>query len=154
MATFILAIVITFSRYLFPLQSLGIHTSICYDTIYTWRSPLAPLAAPFAPLASSPLYPFPLTWHPPAVIGIVHLRLRLLVNWPYLPHPSPNCPSLSKFPEPRLTQPPQRLTTTTLGLFRFHYTEQEGRDGFGPIYRPSYVVTAFVAFGILAEEQN
>jgi hypothetical protein len=30
----------------------------------------------------------------------------LLVNWPYLPHPSPNCPTLSKYPEP---QPPSAL---------------------------------------------
>jgi hypothetical protein len=37
---------------------------------------LAPLAVPFAPLCT----PFPLTWHPPVVTGIVHLRLRLLVN--------------------------------------------------------------------------
>jgi hypothetical protein len=93
--------------------------------MYTWRGffypppsfPLLPLPFPFC----SPLYPFPLTWHPPAVTGIVLLSLRLLVNWPYLPHPSPNCPTLSKFPEPHATT--QRLTTTTLGLLRSCYAE-------------------------------
>ncbi len=41
----------------------------------------------FPPLAGFPLHPFVsplcsllLTWHPPVVIGIVHLPLRLLVN--------------------------------------------------------------------------
>jgi hypothetical protein len=32
----------------------------------------------------------------------------LLVNWPYLPHPSPNCPTLSNFPEPQLSSAYQR----------------------------------------------
>jgi hypothetical protein len=61
---------------------------------------LSPCWFPFV----SPLYPLLLTWHPPAVTGIVHLRLRLLVNWPHLPtlHPTvppfpnsqnPNCPA-------------------------------------------------------------
>ncbi len=49
--------------------------------------------------------PFLLTWRPPAVTGIVLPLLRLLVNWPYLPHPSPNCPTLSNFPEPQLPTP-------------------------------------------------
>jgi hypothetical protein len=66
-----------------------------------------PLAPPAISLYS-PLYPFPLTWHPPAVTGIVLLRLRLLVNWPYLPHPSPNRPALSNFPEPQLPSAWQR----------------------------------------------
>jgi hypothetical protein len=47
--------------------------------IYTWRIPLA-FDLPLPVLPCSPLYPLPLTWHPPAVTGIVHLRLRLLVN--------------------------------------------------------------------------
>ncbi len=59
---------------------------------------------PFVP----PLCPLLLTWHPPAVTGIVHLSLRLLVNWPHLPHPSPNCPTPSKFPEPQLPSAKQR----------------------------------------------
>ncbi len=81
---------------------------IQYSCIHTWRnSPCNPLVFlspcwfPFIP----PLYPPLLTWHPPAMTGIVHLRLRLLVNWPHLPHPSPNCPTLSKFPEPQLPAP-------------------------------------------------
>ncbi len=52
---------------------------IQYSYIYTWRnSPYFsfPLLAPLAP----PLCPLLLTWHPPAVTGIVHLSLRLLVN--------------------------------------------------------------------------
>jgi hypothetical protein len=47
--------------------------------IYTWRVPLAfnlPLPLPL----SSPFNPLLLTWNPPAVTGIVHLGLRLLVN--------------------------------------------------------------------------
>ncbi len=53
---------------------------IQYSYIYTWRNspgffPL-PLLIPLCP----PLYPLLLTWHPPAVTGIVHLPLRLLVN--------------------------------------------------------------------------
>ncbi len=53
---------------------------IQYSYIYTWRnSPGFP-----SPLADSPLlpplHPLLLTWHPPAVTGIVHLPLRLLVN--------------------------------------------------------------------------
>ncbi len=79
MATFILAIVITYNRYLFPLQSFTyIQARVIYNLYMAL--PLAPLVDSLAPLASFPLYPFPLTWHPPAVIGIVHLRLRLLVN--------------------------------------------------------------------------
>ncbi len=58
---------------------------------------LSPCWFPSAP----PLCPLLLTWHPPAVTGIVHLSLRLLVNWPHLPHPSPNCPT-----------PPKSLTPT------------------------------------------
>ncbi len=60
---------------------------IQYDYIYTWHIhgalPLAfpaPCCCPLAPLCVPPLYPLPLTWHPPVVIGIVHLPLRLLVN--------------------------------------------------------------------------
>jgi hypothetical protein len=58
----------------------------------------------FSPFGSPlpPLCPLLLTWHPPAVTGIVHLSLRLLVNWPHLPHPSPNSPFPSKLPEPQL----------------------------------------------------
>ncbi len=59
-----------------------------------------------SPLAGSPLsppcIPFYLLGTLLAVTGIVHLGLRLLVNWPHLPHPSPNCPPPSKFPEPQL----------------------------------------------------
>ncbi len=65
---------------------------------------LLPLSVPLAPLYT----PLSLTWHPPAVTGIVLLRLRLLVNWPCLPHPSPNCPALSNFLEPQLPRAWQR----------------------------------------------
>ncbi len=72
--------------------------------IYMAQFLLLPLSVPLAPLYT----PLSLTWHPPAVTGIVLLRLRLLVNWPYLPHPSPNCPALSNFPEPQLPSAWQR----------------------------------------------
>ncbi len=49
------------------------------------------------PLAS----PFILTWHPPVVIGIVHLSPRLLVNYPLVPR----C-ILVSFPPPWLSTPP------------------------------------------------
>ncbi len=43
----------------------------------SFQLPLAPLAVPFfTPLCT----PFPLTWRPPAVTGIVLPLLRLLVN--------------------------------------------------------------------------
>jgi hypothetical protein len=46
-------------------------------TLLSFKLPLAPLAVPF----STPLCtPFPLTWRPPAVTGIVLPLLRLLVN--------------------------------------------------------------------------
>jgi hypothetical protein len=72
--------------------------------IYMAQFPLlsSPLAgSPFAP----PLCPLLLTWLPPAVTGIVHLSLRLLVNWPHLPHPSPNYPTPSKIPNPNCPAP-------------------------------------------------
>jgi hypothetical protein len=84
--------------------TLWLHIYMAHSSLLPLLNPLAPLAVPFAP----PLYPFPLTWHPPAVTGIVLLRLRLLVNWPYLPHPSPNCPTLSNFPNPNCPAPIQR----------------------------------------------
>jgi hypothetical protein len=69
---------------------LHIHIMFAYIHGAASFAPLAPLAplAPFAPLSA----PLSLTWHPPAVTGIVLLRLRLLINWPYLPHPSPIVP--------------------------------------------------------------
>ncbi len=62
----------SFKRPVIPLH-------IKYIYIHTWRnSPYfySPCWLPFAP----PLCPLLLTWHPPAVAGIVHLSLRLLVN--------------------------------------------------------------------------
>ncbi len=84
-------------------QSLFAHTPQLHK--YMAQFPLLPFA--------SPLYPLPLTWHPPVVIGIVHLPLRLLVNWPHL------------LPFTQLTHPSQipgippapHLTTTTSGIF-------------------------------------
>ncbi len=55
-------------------QSLFAHTSQLH--IHMAQLPLLPLLTPLA----SPLCPLPLTWHPPVVIGIVHLPLRMLVN--------------------------------------------------------------------------
>ncbi len=95
--------------------------------IYTWRIPLlflSPCWLPFVP----PLCPLLLTWHPPAVTGIVHLSLRLLVNWPHLPHPSPNPPLPSKFPEPQLPSASLRWRREYSGSC---YPEQyyiEGKD--------------------------
>jgi hypothetical protein len=62
---------------------------------------LFPLLLPFIPLCTL----LPLTWRPPAVTGIVFPLLRLLVNWPYLPHPSPNCPTLSHSKNPNCPTP-------------------------------------------------
>jgi hypothetical protein len=77
--------------------------------IYMAHSPLL-----FAALCCFSLHPFVfplytplLTWHPPFVIGIVHLPLRLLVNWPRLPHPSPSWPTLPKFPASHLPRAQQ-----------------------------------------------
>ncbi len=55
--------------------SFYIHITFAYIHGAVSFAPLAPLA-PFAPLSA----PLPLTWHPPAVTGIVLLRLRLLIN--------------------------------------------------------------------------
>ncbi len=66
--------------------------------IYTAQLPLLFLSPCWLPFVS-PLY---LLGTLVAVTGIVHLGLRLLVNWPHLPHPSPNPPLPSKFPEPQL----------------------------------------------------
>ncbi len=58
------------------------------------------------PFANSPLSPLCISFYLLgtllAVTGIVHLGLRLLVNCPHLPHPSPSPPLPSKFPEPQL----------------------------------------------------
>ncbi len=57
-----------------------IFTYTLYLHIYMAQFPLLPLLplppCPLAPLAA----PLSLTWHPPAVTGIVLLRLRLLIN--------------------------------------------------------------------------
>ncbi len=94
-------IVIYMIAFILMVQSLFAHTTQLH--IYMAQFPLLPLQIPLC----LPFCPFPLTWHPPVVTGIVHLRLRLLVNWPYLPHPSPNCPTLPKFPEPQLPRAQQ-----------------------------------------------
>ncbi len=79
-----------------------LHLHIHCNYICTRRNLLLPLLLLIAPLDA----PFHLcTWHPPAVTGIVLLRLRLLVNWPHLPHPSPNCPSPSNFHKPNYPAP-------------------------------------------------
>ncbi len=49
---------------------------IQYIHILYIHGALSLLFFPFAP----PLYPLLLIWHPPAVTGIVHLSLRLLIN--------------------------------------------------------------------------
>jgi hypothetical protein len=110
----------------FTLMVFTIHTAQChsinvqsfhctYDTIHiyiacTWHTPTCfscpLLLSPCTPLCP-PLYSLPLTWHPPVVIGIVHLPLRLLVNWPRLPNPSSSSPTLPKFPEPHLPRAQQ-----------------------------------------------
>jgi hypothetical protein len=127
MATFILAIVIMCNRYLFLLQSFIIHTGTCYDTIYTWRSPLAPLA-PFAdPLCSLCWLPFvPFSTYlapsscdrnrpPPSQVACKLTLFAPPFTQSSLPLQIPRTP----------TNPTaQRLPTTTLGLFRSHYTEQ------------------------------
>jgi hypothetical protein len=50
----------------------NVYTNTSYIYSYIWRVPLA---------MNSPCQsPFLLTWHPPDVIGVVHLSPRLLVN--------------------------------------------------------------------------
>ncbi len=50
--------------------------------MYTNTSYNSQLYMAHFPLLYSPCYiPLLLTWHPPAVTGIVHLNPRLLVNW-------------------------------------------------------------------------
>jgi hypothetical protein len=72
---------------------------------------LSPLASsPFLPLCT----PFYLLGTLLAVTGIVHLGLRLLVNWPPLSYPSPR-PSPLQIPR---TPTAQRLTKTTSGIIR------------------------------------
>ncbi len=62
------------------------------------------LLSPCTPLCS-PCTPPLLTWHPPVVIGIVHLPLRLLVNWPRLPHPPPVDPPFPNSQNPTCPAP-------------------------------------------------
>jgi hypothetical protein len=47
--------------------------------IYMAQFPLLSHSLCWLPFAS-PLCPLLLTWHPPAVTGMIHLSLRLLVN--------------------------------------------------------------------------
>ncbi len=63
----------------------------------------------------SPLCPLLLTWHPPAVTGIVHLPLRLLVNWPRFAPPFTHPTHPLQIPR---TPTAPRLTMTTSGIFR------------------------------------
>jgi hypothetical protein len=82
---------------------------------YTWRIPLKFFFSPLCWLPFVPaLFPFPLTWHPPAVTGIVHLSLRLLGKL------TPFAPPITQLPPPLQIPTPtaQRLTKTTSGIFR------------------------------------
>jgi hypothetical protein len=90
-------------------SALNYSLYIRYNYIYTWRGFFTLFFSfPLLPLLNSPLYPFSTYLAPPAVTGIVLPLLRLLVNWPYLPHPSPIVPPLSNFPEPQLPNAWQR----------------------------------------------
>ncbi len=87
--------------------SFNFNYSFCTycNYIYTWRgfsfcSFFNPPCSPCHPLYS-PLYSLSLTWRPPAVTGTVLPLIRLIADWPYLPHPSPNYPTHPKFPEPQ-----------------------------------------------------
>jgi hypothetical protein len=80
--TFILAIIIC-TRDSIIQHSIILCTYVTFTYIHgvallpSLQLPLAPLAVPsFTPLCT----PFPLTWRPPAVTGIVLPPLRLLVN--------------------------------------------------------------------------
>jgi hypothetical protein len=100
-------IVVYTTAFILMIQSL-LHTHHSY--ICTWRnSPCSPCQLPFASLSC----PLPLTWHPPVVIGIVHLPLRFLVNGPHL-LPFTQLTHPSQIPG---TPPALRLTTTTSGIF-------------------------------------
>ncbi len=77
------------------------------------HSPCFYLPLPVSP--SFPCVPFYFLGTLLAVTGIIpHLGLRLLVNWPPLPHLSPK-PSPFQIP---WTPTAQRLTKTTSGIFR------------------------------------
>jgi hypothetical protein len=78
----------------------------------------------FTPLADSPLFPLvsPSTYlAPSSCVRTVLPSLRLLVNWPHLPHPSPN-------PPPPFQNPRSQLPSTLLWRPREHsgscYPEQ------------------------------
>ncbi len=89
-------------------QSLFAHTTLLH--IYMAQFPLLPLLIPLC----LPFVSLPLTWHPPVVIGIVHLPLRLLVNWPHL-LPFTQLTHPSQIPR---TPPAPRQAMTTSGIFR------------------------------------
>jgi hypothetical protein len=94
----------------------NIYTRVRFQHIYICTFPLLriPLASPF----------FLLTWHPPDVIGIVHLGPRLLVNCSLLSPIAPLHPPLQipnpplGFPEPnvhlirRITNPLPSIQNT------------------------------------------
>ncbi len=87
-------------------QSFSMH--ILWLHIYTAWLFLCFLPNPFAPLATpspSPLYPLSLTWRPPAVTGTVLPLIRLLVDWPYLPLPSPINPPIPNSHNPNSSTP-------------------------------------------------
>jgi hypothetical protein len=61
------------------------------------------LLFPFVGSPLPPLYPLLLMYlAPSSCVRTVLPSLRLLVNWPHLPHPSPNPPLPSKSPESQL----------------------------------------------------
>ncbi len=86
----------------FSVQSFLMHI---YIYIYTWRGSLLPPSQfPLLPFLSL-LYTLSLTWRPPAVTGTVLPLLRLLVDWPYLPHPSPIVPPIPNSQNPDCPTP-------------------------------------------------
>ncbi len=82
-----------------------------YMAQFPWLFPL-PLLAPLC----SPLHHLLLTWHPPAVTGIVHLPL-MQVACKLTPFTPPFTQLSHPFQIPRTPTVP-RLTRTTSGIFR------------------------------------
>jgi hypothetical protein len=94
MATFILSIVICTTGIFLSLQSFNMYTGISLQYILYIALPL--------------IFLLLLTWHPPAVTGMVHLSPRLLVDCPLCPPllpctlPFPNSHPFWVFPGPNV----------------------------------------------------
>ncbi len=105
----------TFNRSFLHILQLHIYMA-WFSPLHLLQPPLLPLPSPLLPLPS-PLYSLSLTWRPPAVTGTVLPLIRLLVDWPHLPHPSPDYPTHSNSQNPNSPTPDNDdIGTTPLWL--------------------------------------